>query len=98
MLYNRTIRSNIKAPRSLQITLLLPGYALVLKKMFGPRSNEHFDPEDVALRQIFIQAPGKRSIAQMHEPHLSHQTHKALPINGVDVKIKGDCHRAVVRL
>ena len=66
MLYNRAIRSHIQAPRSLQITLFLPRYALVLQKVFRPRSNEHLNPEDVTLCQILIQAPSKCPVAQVH--------------------------------
>jgi hypothetical protein len=47
-------------------------YALILKKVSGPRSNKHLDSKDVALRQILIQAPTKRAVTQMHAPNFAH--------------------------
>jgi hypothetical protein len=72
MLYDRTIRAYIQTPRALEVALFFFRYALILKKVSGPRSNKHLDSKDVALRQILIQAPTKRAVTQMHEPNFAH--------------------------
>src|SRR6202011_3927843 len=98
MLYRRPVRSHIQAPRSLEIAMFFFRYALMLKKVFGPGSDKHLYPKDMTLRQILIQAPTERTIAQMHESNFAHQIDEPHPIDRIDMEVEGNCHRSVIRL
>ena len=96
MLHIGTVRSDIEAPRLLDIDVLLLGYPFVLQEMFGPGSDQHFQPEKVALGEILIKAPAKGSVSQMHQPDCPHQLQKSGAIHGSDLKIDRNRYRAVL--